>query len=436
MSDDLLPPHAIDAEMAVLGSMMLSSQWCERLSDEMTPPMFFRPAHATVFAAMVAMRGDGQPVDPLSVAHELSRRGDLVTVGGQSYLHDLVASVPSMANAGHYAGIVAKKAALRGLAETAMRAYQRAHAPGADPTDAVAQSQDEMLALSSGDTGTSMVDLGDVLGSVLEDVEQGKAGHAGVPTGFTDFDALTSGLQPGHLWVIAARPGVGKTTLVLDMLRHVAVYKKMPAAFFSLEMPRAEIAMKLLAADTRIGLHALRSGQVGPEEWERISHRLEMLSDAPLSIDDRSGLTIAQIRASARRLKQRRDLRLVAVDYLQLMSPVRRGENRQTEVSEISAGLKAMAKELEIPVIALAQLNRQSEHRAEKRPQKSDLRDSGAIEQDADGIILIHREDAVSPESSRAGEADLIVDKNRHGATGVVTVAFQGHYSRFVDMAN
>jgi replicative DNA helicase len=257
----------------------------------------------------------------------------------------------------------------------------------------------------------------------------------GVPTGFADLDSLTNGLHAGQMVVIAARPAIGKSTLALDLARSAAIKHDLPTVIFSLEMSRNEITMRLLSAESRVSLHSMRTGQMGEEDWATLARRMSEVVDAPLYIDDSPNMSMMEIRAKCRRLKQRQGLKLVIIDYLQLMSSPKRVENRQQEVSEMSRSLKLLAKEIDVPVVALSQLNRGPEQRNDKKPLLSDLRESGSIEQDSDMVILLHREDAYERESPRAGEADLIVAKHRNGPTATVTVAFQGHYSRFVDMA-
>jgi replicative DNA helicase len=257
----------------------------------------------------------------------------------------------------------------------------------------------------------------------------------GVPTGFSDLDVLTNGLHPGQMVVIAARPGMGKSTLALDFARAAAIRNSMTTVLFSLEMARNEITMRLLSAEARVPLQTMRTGQMNDDDWARLARRMSEVADAPLYIDDSPNMSMMEIRAKCRRLKQRHDLKFVIVDYLQLMSSPKRVENRQQEVSDLSRSLKLLAKELEVPVVALSQLNRGPEQRTDKKPMLSDLRESGSIEQDSDVVILLHREDVYERESPRAGEADLIVAKHRNGPVATVTVAFQGHYSRFVEMA-
>jgi replicative DNA helicase len=258
----------------------------------------------------------------------------------------------------------------------------------------------------------------------------------GVPTGFTDLDGLTNGLHPGQLVVVAARPGLGKSTLALDFARAASIKSGLTSVIFSLEMTRNEITMRLLSAEARVGLHHMRTGSLGDDDWTKLARKMSEVASAPLFIDDSPNMTMMEIRAKCRRLKQRHDLKLVVVDYLQLMSSGKRVESRQQEVAEFSRALKLLAKELEVPVVALSQLNRGPEQRTDKKPMLSDLRESGSIEQDSDMVILLHREDAYERESPRAGEADFIVAKHRNGPTATITVAFQGHYSRFVDMAH
>ena len=287
-------------------------------------------------------------------------------------------------------------------------------------------------------TSEDYVILEQLLQGTLDEIEAADSRNGtmvGVPTGFRDLDALLHGLHPGQLVVLAARPAIGKSTLGLDLARSASIKHGLTSVVFSLEMSRSEITMRLLSAEARVPLHHMRSGGMTDEDWSRLARRMGEVAEAPLFIDDSPNLTMMEIRAKARRLRQRHELRLVVVDYLQLMTSPKRVESRQQEVSELSRSLKLLAKELECPVVAISQLNRGPEQRQDKRPQLSDLRESGAIEQDADVVILLSREDAYERESPRAGEADFIVAKHRNGPTATITVAFQGHYSRFVDMS-
>ncbi|MGH3743419.1 MAG: replicative DNA helicase, partial [Mycobacteriales bacterium] len=355
-----------------------------------------------------------------------------------------ISSVPTAANAGYYARIVAEKAVLRRLVEAGTRIVQMGYAAdtGSDGTgtadEAVDRAQAAVYEVTERRVNEDYQPLELLLPPTLAELEaiEGHDGTmSGVPTGFADLDALANGLHPGQLVVVAARPAIGKSTLGLDFARSASIAHGQCSAIFSLEMSRSEITMRLLSAEARVGLAAMRAGRLTDDDWTRLARRMGEMSSAPLYIDDSPNLTMMEIRAKARRLKQRKDLKLIILDYLQLMSSPRRVESRQQEVSEISRQCKLLAKELEVPIVAISQLNRSSEQRQDKKPMLSDLRESGAIEQDADVVILLHREDAYERESPRAGEADFIVAKHRNGPTGTVTVAFQGHYSRFVDMS-
>ncbi len=372
------------------------------------------------------------------MANELTRRGEIGRVGGAPYLHTLIASVPTAANAGYYARIVRERAILRRLVEAGTRIVQFGYAGDAEADDLVDRAQAEVYAITDHRVTEDYHSLADIMPGALDEIEAiGSRGDGmtGVPTGFADFDSLTNGLHPGQMVVIAARPAVGKSTLALDFARSAAIKNGLSTAFFSLEMGRNEITMRLLAAESKVSLHTMRTGQMSDDDWTRLARRMSEVADAPLFIDDSPNMSMMEIRAKCRRLKQRHDLRLVIIDYLQLMSSPKRVENRQQEVSDMSRSLKLLAKEIDVPVIALSQLNRGPEQRTDKKPLLSDLRESGSIEQDSDVVILLHREDMYERESPRAGEADLIVAKHRNGPTTTVTVAFQGHYSRFVDMA-
>jgi replicative DNA helicase len=309
--------------------------------------------------------------------------------------------------------------------------------PG-DVDDIVDRAQAAIFEVTERRAGDDYLPLSAIMPDTLDEIEA-IANHdgrlVGVPTGFADLDALMNGLHAGQLIVLAARPALGKSTLGLDISRAAAIKHDLTTVVFSLEMSRTEITMRLLSAEARVPLHHIRTGRMSDDDWARLARRMGEVAEAPLYIDDSPHLSMMEIRAKARRLKQRQDLKLMIVDYLQLMSSPRRVENRQQEVSEISRALKLLAKELDIPIVAISQLNRGPEQRTDKKPLLSDLRESGSIEQDADVVILLHREDAYERESPRAGEADLIVAKHRNGPTSTITVAFQGHYSRFVDMS-
>jgi replicative DNA helicase len=440
-TDERTPPSDTYAEQAVLGAMMLSrtatADVLEVLHDSGD---FHRDTHQAIYDAIVDMYGRGASVDPITVADELRERGELVRIGGAPYLHRCVDQVPVAANGAHYADIVRNCAILRRLLEVAQTTEQAVYAAKGDPTGLIDQAQAALVnVLGAGDpiadthVGADMEGYLDRLETLQQD---GKS--VGVPTGFMDLDSLFGGWMPGQVIIVAARPAMGKSTLALDFLRACSIENNLPAVMFSLEMDRDEIRHRLFSAQGRIALHHMRhQGGMSADDWTRFAKLLPRVNAAPLHIDDTPGMTLARIRARCRALQQAGGLRLVVIDYMQLMQSgtTRRGENRQQEVSDMSRDLKLLAKELHVPVIVLSQLNRGPEQRTDKKPQMSDLRESGAIEQDADIVILLHREDAYEKDSPRAGEADLIVAKHRNGPTATITTAFQGHYSRFVDMA-
>jgi replicative DNA helicase len=434
------PPHDLAAEQCVLGGMLMSKDAISDVMEVISPPDHYRPAHQLVHEAILELYGRGEPADPVTVSDLLAKRGELARVGGGAYLHTLLASVPTAANAGYYARIVRERAILRRLVEAGTRIVQLGYTGDGDADELVDRAEAEIYGVTERRVSEDYLPLADIMPGALDEIEAigSRSGQmSGVPTGFTDLDSLTNGLHPGQMIVIAARPAMGKSTLALDFARTCSIANKMPSVIFSLEMGRNEIAMRLLSAEARVALHHMRSGTMTDDDWTKVARRMSDVTEAPLYIDDSPNLSMMEIRAKCRRLKQRNDLRLVVIDYLQLMQSggSRRPESRQQEVSDMSRNLKLLAKELEVPVIALSQLNRGPEQRTDKKPMVSDLRESGSIEQDADMVILLHREDAYEKESPRAGEADLIVAKHRNGPTATVTVAFQGHYSRFVDMA-
>jgi len=400
---------------------------------------YYRPAHETVHDAILDLFGRGEPADAVTVAAELSKRQELNRIGGASYLHTLIASVPSAANAGYYAEIVREKAILRRLVGAGTKIIQLGYGGEGEVEQIVDAAQAEIYGVAEKREGEDYVPLHDVMEAALDEIEAASSrGGAlvGIPTGFTDLDHVTTGLHPGQLIVVAARPGVGKSILALNLARSCSIANNMTAVLFSLEMGRTEITMRLLSAEAKVPLQHMRQGSMSNEDWQKLAAKMAEVSEAPLFIDDSPNLTMMEIRAKCRRLKQRNDLKLVLVDYLQLMTSGKRVESRQQEVAEFSRSLKLLAKELDVPVVALSQLNRGPEQRNDKKPLLSDLRESGAIEQDADVVILLHRDDAYERESTRPGEADFILAKHRNGPMTTVTTAFQGHYQRFVDMAS
>ena len=577
------PPQDMAAEQSVLGGMLLSKDAIADVLEQLRPGDFYRPAHQSVYDAILDLYGRGEPADAITVSAELDRRGLLKRVGGAPYLHTLISTVPTAANAGYYAGIVAEKSLLRRLVEAGTRVvqYGYAGADGADVADIVDRAQAEMYDVTERRTKEDFVVLEDLLQPTMDEIDAiaSQGGIArGVPTGFVELDEVTNGLHPGQMIVVAARPGVGKalaldtplptptgwttmgevrpgdeligadgeptlvvaatevmtdrpcfeiefsdgtiivadelhqwptetgirttgelrsgtdrlvpaelparaggttallakgvhvawvravgsvpvrcvqvdnsshlylagegmvpthnSTLGLDFLRSCSIKNRMPSIVFSLEMSKPEIVMRLLSAEAKIKLADMRSGRMSDDDWTRLARRMSEISEAPLYIDDSPNLTMMEIRAKARRLHQKVDLRLIVIDYMQLMSSGKKVESRQQEVSELSRQIKLLAKELQVPVVAMSQLNRGPEQRTDKKPMLSDLRESGSIEQDSDMVILLHRPDAFERDDPRGGEADLIIAKHRAGPTKTITVAHQLHLSRFTNMAH
>ena len=586
---DRTPPQDMAAEQSVLGSMLLSKDAIADVAEVLRGVDFYRPSHEIVHDAIIDLYGRGEPADPVTVAAELTRRGELERVGGAPYLHTLSANVPIAANAGYYAEIVREKAILRRLVEAGTKVVQMGYAGEGQVDEVVDSAQAEIYKVTDRRTSEDYSPLSDIMDGVLDEIEaigNREAGLYGVPTGFADLDDLTNGLHAGQMIIVAARPAMGKalaldtplptpdgwttmgevrvgdrlfdaqgrpttvvaatdvmrdrpcyevtfsdgsvivadaehlwvtaslddssapgpaldgvvpmlarttaelaasvehvhtiplpdgtvvkiesvdavssvpvrcvqvdnamalylagptaipthnSTLALDFCRAASIHNNMASVFFSLEMTRSEITMRLLSAEAKVPLNHIRNGQMNDDDWSKLARKMGEVSSAPMFIDDSPNMTMMEIRSKARRLKQRHDLRLVVIDYMQLMTSGKKVESRQLEVSEFSRQIKLLAKELEVPIIALSQLNRGPEQRSDKRPMLADLRESGSLEQDADMVVLLHRDDAYERESTRPGEADLIIAKHRNGPTRDITVAFQGHYSRFVDMAH
>ncbi|GAY19279.1 replicative DNA helicase [Mycobacterium sp. shizuoka-1] len=575
------PPQDLAAEQSVLGGMLLSKDAIADVLERLRPGDFYRPAHQNVYDAILDLYGRGEPADAVTVAAELDRRGLLRRIGGAPYLHTLISTVPTAANAGYYAGIVAEKSLLRRLVEAGTRVvqYGYAGAEGADVNEVVDRAQSEIYDVTERRTAEDFLPLEDLLQPTMDEIDAIASNGGlskGVPTGFTELDELTNGLHPGQMIVVAARPGMGKalaldtplptptgwttmgevqvgdylidadgrptrvvaatdvmvgrpcyevefsdgtvivadaehqwptsrgicttvtlragadvvtaaaarqlvgagapvsaafgvtdvrpidsvpvrcvevdnddhlylasramipthnSTLGLDFLRSCSIKHRLPSIVFSLEMSKSEIVMRLLSAEAKIKLADMRSGRMTDDDWTRLARRMSEISEAPLYIDDSPNLTMMEIRAKARRLHQKAGLRLIVLDYLQLMTSGKKVESRQQEVSEFSRQIKLLAKELEVPVVAMSQLNRGPEQRTDKKPMLADLRESGSIEQDADMVILLHRPDAFETDDPRGGEADLIIAKHRAGPTRTVTVAHQLHLSRFTNMA-
>ncbi|MGK5497563.1 replicative DNA helicase [Streptomyces sp. URMC 125] len=436
---DRIPPQDLDAEQSVLGGMLLSKDAIADVTEILTGSEFYRPAHQTIYRATCDLYAAGEPADPITVAAELTRRGEIGKVGGPGYLHSLVQAVPTAANAAYYAEIVQEKDRLRQVVETGTRITQLGYAQGADAQEVVDHAASELLGLSAGfDLGRDPEGWDAPMGDLLTDWEDDQAsGPApGLPMPYAELAEML-GTEAGHLVVIAGRPGMGKSVTLLDIVRHLAIVHDKRAVFVSLEMMRRQLMNRLVAAEATIPLHQLRKHQLDADHWARYHDSRARIAAAPLAlVVPPGGITLSQMRARLRKWAiEGRLPAALAVDYLQIIKPetTTKYGNRTGEVDAIARGLKELAIEFALPVIAAAQLSRQTTSRDSKIPVLSDLRESGEIEQAADAVVLLHREDYYEPAHERAGELDLIVAKNRNGTTGTCTVAWQGRFSRAVD---
>jgi replicative DNA helicase len=450
MPDDLeldrlkLPPHSLEAEQSVLGGLLLDNEAADKVADVITDADFYSDAHRLVYAHILRLVSDSKPADVVTVSESLASVQKLDYIGGLAYLGALVQNVPTAANIRHYAQIVRDRSILRQLAATAGDIADSAYHPqGRGAKEVLDQAEAKILHIAEqGERGTrTYASIGSLLGEVVERIEtlynrDDPSAVTGVPTGFADLDEKTSGLQPGDLVIIAGRPSMGKTALALNITEHVALNTKLPVAVFSMEMGASQLALRMIGSVGRLDQHKLRTGRLAAEDWEKLSAALGRLSEAPILIDETPALNAIEVRSRARRLaKSYGKLGLVVVDYLQLMQASTQGENRATEISEISRAMKSLAKELKVPVVALSQLNRSLEQRPNKRPVMSDLRESGAIEQDADVILFIYRDEVYNPDTQDKGTAEIIIGKQRNGPIGTVRLTFLGEHTRFENSA-
>jgi replicative DNA helicase len=435
----LVPPQNLDAEESVLGAMMLSPGAIGAVSEELDAGDFYRESHAKLYRAALSLFARGEPVDAITVADELEERGDLEAAGGRVRMHELTRLVPTTANAAHYARIVREMAVLRGLihagGEVARLGWER---PG-EASELLDRAEQIIFELSQESVAGEFTHIEALLKESFERITQlYEAGEeiTGVPAGFRELDRLTSGFQPGNLVIIAARPSMGKSALALCMAANLAVRRDTPVALFTLEMSKAEVTQRLMCSEAKVESQRLRSGKLAADDWPRLTAACDKLAKAPIYVDDTGSMTIMGIRAKVRRLKsQQPNLGLVIVDYLQLMSSDSNYDNRVQEISQISRSLKLLARELEIPIVALSQLSRALEQRHDKRPQLSDLRDSGAIEQDADLVAFIYRDEYYNDDTQDQGIAEVILSKHRNGPTGHVKLSFLQRYAKFADLA-
>ncbi|MDJ0893182.1 MAG: replicative DNA helicase [Gammaproteobacteria bacterium] len=432
-----VPPHSLDAEQSVIGALMLDNAAWDQVGDLISETDFYRHGHRLIFHAIESMADAGHPFDVITLSERLGERGELDEVGGLAYLGEVAKNTPSAANIKAYAGIVRERAVLRALIQVGSAIADTAYNPEGRNTEELLEHA-EKLVFEIAEKGArhrgGFLPIKELLVEAVDRIDtlfQQDSAITGVATGFSDLDELTSGLQRSDLVIVAGRPSMGKTSFAMNMAEHAAIRDKVPVAVFSMEMPGEQLAMRLMSSLGRIDQHKVRTGKLGDDDWPRLTSAVGLLADAPVFIDDTPALNPTELRARARRLKREHDLGLIVIDYLQLMQVPGASENRATEISEISRGLKALAKELNVPVIALSQLNRSLEQRPNKRPVMSDLRESGAIEQDADVIVFIYRDEVYNDESPDKGTAEIIVAKQRNGPIGTIRLTFLGQYTRF-----
>ena len=443
-----LPPHSVEAEQSVLGGLLLEATALDKVADLMTADDFYRHEHRLIFRQIVRLSEQAKPVDVITVAEALEIAGELDKVGGLPYLGGLAQNVPSAANIRRYGEIVRERSIMRKLAEVGTDIASSAYNPtGRDAAQLLDEAESKVFEIAeAGSKGKQgFIAMPPLLSQVVERIEtlyarDNPSDITGTATGFTDLDRMTSGLQPGDLVIIAGRPSMGKTALAINIAENVAMDSKLAVAIFSMEMGATQLAMRMLGSVGKLNQHDLRTGRLQDDDWGRLTQALGKLNDAPIHIDESAALSALELRARSRRLhrQNKEGLGLIVVDYLQLMSSNagRASENRATEISEISRSLKALAKELHVPVIALSQLNRSLEQRPNKRPVMSDLRESGAIEQDADLILFIYRDEVYNSDSPDKGKAEIIIGKQRNGPIGKIELAFRGEYTRFDNLAS
>ncbi|MFN2609803.1 MAG: replicative DNA helicase [Actinomycetota bacterium] len=433
-----VPPHNLEAEESVLGACLLSREAIADVLEILDEADFYKPANSEIFIAILELYGKGEPVDAVTLADELTRRDSIESVGGKPYLFTLVQSVPTPGSAAHYARIVEEHALLRRLIEASHEISDIAFGVPEDVDQAIDQSEDLIYKVSQRRNSSDFQALRDLLAENMEMVEklyERGSSITGLPTGFAELDTLTAGLQPSNLIIIAARPAMGKSAFSVSIAQHVAVEEQVPVVIFSLEMSKNELVQRLMCSEARVDSNRLRRGALQDSDWPKLSHALGKLAEAPIFIDDTANVTIMEMRAKCRRLKSKHGLGLVIVDYLQLMQPLKRTDNRVQEVADISRNLKLLARDLDIPVIAISQLSRNLEHRTDKRPVLADLRDSGSLEQDADLVMFIYRDEVYNPDTSQKGIAEIMLSKHRNGPIGKIDLAFLEHYTKFANLA-
>ncbi|SDE79244.1 replicative DNA helicase [Sporomusa acidovorans] len=438
---DRVPPQNVEAEQSVLGAMMIEREAISKVSEILKPEDFYREAHRLIYNAMMELFNKNDAVDLVTVVEVLRREEKLEATGGIAYVSALANSVPTAANVMYHARIVEEKALLRQLITTATNVAGMGYEANEEVAVIMDKAEKMILEVANRRAGQEFASIKNIIFDVFDKVSElysSKGGITGLPTGFKDLDKLTSGLQPSDLILIAARPSMGKTAFVLNIAQHIAVREKQAVAFFSLEMSKEQLVQRMLCAEAPIDAQRLRIGELENNDWDKLVRAADRLAAAPIFIDDTAGITVMEMRSKARRLKIEHDLKLIIIDYLQLMqgsTGSSRNENRQQEISEISRSLKALARELKVPVIALSQLSRSVESRQVKKPMLSDLRESGSLEQDADIVAFIYREDYYEPDTERKNITDIIVAKHRNGPVDSIQLFFHKQFTKFSDLS-
>ncbi len=435
-----LPPHSIETEESILSAILIDNNTLLDVVPILSPNDFYKSSHQIIYSSIIALFSKNEPVDLVTLTNALKQRGHLKEIGGAAYLARIFDTAPMAANAQHYAKIIHDKASLRRLIEKANAISRKCFEDSGNVDETIDFAESAIFEISSKKSKQAFYPIHELINKnidALEERQGNKALITGVPTGFKMLDNLTSGFQNSDFIIIAARPSMGKTALALNIARNAAVDSNIPSAVFSLEMSKEQLSMRLLCSEARIDSSRLRSGFFSKEDWVHLTDAAGILSEAPIYIDDTPDISALEIRAKARRLKMEVDLGLVIIDYLQLLRSHHSAERRDLEISEMSRALKALAKELDLPVVALSQLNRKLEERSDKRPQLSDLRESGALEQDADVVTFIYRDEVYNKDENNPnrGKAELLVSKQRNGPTGLVSLAFLSTYTRFEDLA-
>ena len=435
-----VPPQNIEAEQAVLGAMLIKKEAIAEVSQLLKPADFYREAHRIVYETMLELFNKNEAVDLITVTEQLRKNDLLEKAGGIAFVTSLANAVPTAANVEYHARIVEEKAQLRNLINSATEIAGMAYEASDDITDVMDKSEKMILEVAARQNSGSFVPIKEILMDTFSKIEklyETKGGITGLPSGFKDLDKLTSGLQPSDLILVAARPSMGKTAFTLNIAQHVAVHENTSVAFFSLEMSNEQLVQRMLCSEGGIDSQRLRVGELEENDWEKLINAADRLSRAPIYIDDTAGITVMELRSKARRLKAEHDLQLIVIDYLQLMQgrSSKNSDNRQQEISEISRSLKALARELNVPVIALSQLSRSVESRQVKKPMLSDLRESGSLEQDADIVMFLYREDYYDPETEHKNITDVIIAKHRNGPVDTVQLFFHKQFTKFADLS-